>query len=47
MLGVLDAEAPIPRAVFLFDSLEDIQLIADGAVPDSVHDHMQPRLVGA
>ena len=46
MLGVLDAKASIPCAVFSRDALEDIEDGRVGAIPNRVDDHVEPGLVG-
>jgi hypothetical protein len=47
VLRVLDAEAPVARTVLGFDPLEDVELRADRAVADGVHDDLEPCGVGA
>ena len=46
MLRVLDAEPSISRPVLARDALEDVELRADRAIADRVHDHMKSGLVG-
>ena len=44
---MLDAEAPVARAVLLADALEDVEQRRVGAVADGVHDDVEAGLVGA
>ena len=45
--GKLDAKATVARTVLLGGTLEDIELQTNRAVADRVHDHVQPRGIGA
>ena len=46
MLGVLDAEAAIARAVFGDDTLEGVEEQRVGAIADRVHHHVKAGFVG-
>ena len=47
MLRVLDAEAPVTRAILPGHALEDVELRPDGEIADGMHHHLQPGGVGA
>ena len=46
VLGVLDAEPPVPRPVRRGHALVDTQEPVVGGVADGVHQDLEPRLVG-